>query len=186
MTTRRRFLQGMTTLAAASALPGELRAQSRSAAAWNSGDLVHLLPTVSDERMLIKASFVRALAKPPRLLVDKRTASARSTRRQRRALGVLHRRPAARPALHAAARRRRREKARRPLAAEDIPVSGREERIAAGADVYLPGRARRSQALPADAAAHPPRGAGPVVRARCADRERRPGLLGSRSEEHTS
>src|SRR6266581_468040 len=79
MTTRRRFLQGMTTLAAASALPGELRAQSKSAPAWNSGDLTHLLPTVSDERMLIKASFVRALAKPPRLLVDKRAASARRT-----------------------------------------------------------------------------------------------------------
>ena len=79
MTTRRQFLQGVTTLAAASALPGELRAQSRPVPAWNGGDLVHLLATVNDERMLIKASFVRALAKPPRLLVDKRAASARRT-----------------------------------------------------------------------------------------------------------
>src|SRR5258708_14537398 len=79
MTTRRQFLQGMTTLAAASVVPEELRAQSKSAPAWNGGDLVHLLPTVNDERMLIKVSFVRALAKPPRLLVDKRAASARRT-----------------------------------------------------------------------------------------------------------
>src|SRR6267378_2706722 len=77
MTTRRQFLQSMTTLAAASLAPEELRA--RSAPAWNGGDLVHLLPTVSDERMLIKASFARALAKPPRLLVDKRAAYARRT-----------------------------------------------------------------------------------------------------------
>jgi len=67
----------MTSLAAASAVPEELRAQS--APLWNGGDLVHLLPTVSDERMLIKASFSRALAKPPRLLVDKRAASTRRT-----------------------------------------------------------------------------------------------------------
>src|SRR5258708_24559656 len=79
MTTRRQFLQGMTTLAAASVVPEELRAQSKSAPLWNGGDLVHLLPTVNDERMLIKASFVRALAKPPRLLVDKRAASSRRT-----------------------------------------------------------------------------------------------------------
>jgi hypothetical protein len=34
---------------------------------------------LNDERMLIKASFVRALARPPRLLVDNRVASARRT-----------------------------------------------------------------------------------------------------------
>src|SRR5947199_295692 len=63
-------------------------------------------------------------------------------------------------------------------AAEDLSVRGREERIAAGADVHLPGWARRAQTLSADAAAHPPHRAGLVVRARCADRERRPGVLG--------
>lgn len=37
---------------------------------WRSGDVVHLIPTASHERLLLKVSFRRPLAQPPRLLVD--------------------------------------------------------------------------------------------------------------------
>src|SRR6266581_2757616 len=136
-------------------------------------------PAHRERRAHADQGVVRARASQTAPVARRQARGLRAQdRQQRRALGVFHRRPAARPTLHAAARRRRREKTCRPVAAEDLPVSGREERIAAGADVHLPGRARRAQTLSADAAAHPPRRAGPVVRARCADCDRRPGVLG--------
>ncbi|UCD57855.1 MAG: hypothetical protein JSV16_01725 [Candidatus Hydrogenedentota bacterium] len=39
---------------------------------WNAGSLVHLLPTVNHNRILIKTSFENALAEAPRLKVDER------------------------------------------------------------------------------------------------------------------
>lgn len=38
--------------------------------AWNQGKLVHILPTVSHERFLIKTSFEAPLGSPPVLEVD--------------------------------------------------------------------------------------------------------------------
>ncbi len=46
---------------------------------WNSGAVAHLLPTVSDRRMLLKASFQLAQSKPPRLAVGKRAVIGRMT-----------------------------------------------------------------------------------------------------------
>src|SRR5215510_15994069 len=37
--------------------------------AWDRGQLKHLLPTVSDTRLLLKASFVKPLGSPPRLRI---------------------------------------------------------------------------------------------------------------------
>jgi len=65
---RRRLLgAGAAALSA-----GWLPLAAPAADGWRSGDLVHLIPTASHERLLLKASFRRPLAQPPRLLVDGR------------------------------------------------------------------------------------------------------------------
>jgi hypothetical protein len=73
-TRRRDFLRASTAVALAAAVPAELfaqseKAQSPSGAAWDPGSLRHLLPTVGDTRMLIKASFKAPLESEPRLRV---------------------------------------------------------------------------------------------------------------------
>jgi len=46
---------------------------------WNAGPIVHLLPTVSHDRILIKASFERALTGTPRLGMDGERFPGRQT-----------------------------------------------------------------------------------------------------------
>jgi len=63
-----------------SALPAGLLAQSARpphAEGWDAGRVRHLLPTVSDTRVLIKASFTRALASPPVLRIGARSVTGR-------------------------------------------------------------------------------------------------------------
>jgi hypothetical protein len=73
-TSRRQFLRATSAAALSTAVPAELFAQAAAtsppSSAWDSGSVRHLLPTVSDSRMLIKASFDSPLAEPPTLLVD--------------------------------------------------------------------------------------------------------------------
>src|SRR4051794_13735390 len=84
---RRAFLAetfGATVLAR---LPAELLAQTASAtptSSWDSGRVRHLLPGVSANRMLIKASFTQALTAPPALKIGSRTVQGRvnDTRRE--------------------------------------------------------------------------------------------------------
>jgi hypothetical protein len=71
---RRKFLRNSTATALSLAVPADLFAQAASAAApasakWDAGSLLHLLPTVSDTRMLIKASFNAPLTEAPTLNV---------------------------------------------------------------------------------------------------------------------
>ena len=71
---RREFLRASTATALGIGLPGELFAQAGtapapSAGAWDAGLVRHLLPTVSDTRMLIKASFNAPLTDAPTLRV---------------------------------------------------------------------------------------------------------------------
>jgi hypothetical protein len=71
---RREFLRASTATALGIGLPGELFAQAGtapapSAGAWDAGLVRHLLPTVSDTRMLIKASFNTQLTDAPTLRV---------------------------------------------------------------------------------------------------------------------
>ena len=61
--TRRQFL---SATAASTTLP------LVAADSWQAGEAVHLLPTVSDRRILLKASFRKALASAPVLRVGKR------------------------------------------------------------------------------------------------------------------
>lgn len=71
---RRKFLRSSTAAALSLAVPADLFAQAVSASAptsavWDAGSLRHLLPTVSDTRMLIKASFSTPLTDAPTLNV---------------------------------------------------------------------------------------------------------------------
>jgi hypothetical protein len=71
---RRQFLRstGLTalSLAAPSDLFAEAAGASATVSAWDSGAVRHVLPTVSDTQMLIKASFTAPLAEAPVLRVD--------------------------------------------------------------------------------------------------------------------
>ena len=81
MNQRRKFLSrsaGAMSAAMFAHWPFEALAQpSVPAPDWDAGRVRHILPTVSDSRMLIKCSFDRPLSQPPRLQVDTQTASGR-------------------------------------------------------------------------------------------------------------
>ena len=67
---RRQLLTATITGAAAFAIAG--RAQEKS---WQPGSVRHLLPGVSHDRLLLKASFVRPITAPPTLRAGTRKAT---------------------------------------------------------------------------------------------------------------
>jgi hypothetical protein len=72
---RRDFLRAASAVALSSAVPADLFAQiaatgSASGSSWDAGSVRHLLPTVSDSRILIKASFNAPLTDAPTLRID--------------------------------------------------------------------------------------------------------------------
>ena len=72
---RRTFLAGSAGVMGAAVFQGVplgMLAQQGApppAQGWDSGQVRHLLPQVSDSRMLIKASFTRSLVAPPTLRI---------------------------------------------------------------------------------------------------------------------
>ena len=69
---RREFLVGNFGAALLASLPADAlsqRSNPPASAAWDAGQVRHLLPAVSDTRMLIKASFTRPLAAAPMLRI---------------------------------------------------------------------------------------------------------------------
>lgn len=80
---RRDFLRSTAAGSLLAALRPELLAQttgrSFSQGAWDAGSVRHLLPTVSDTQLLLKASFARPLTQPPSLRVDSATVRGRMT-----------------------------------------------------------------------------------------------------------
>ena len=73
-TTRREFLRATGAAALTAGMPADLLAQAAqtpqpAGAAWDPGAVRHLLPTVSDNRILIKVSFNAPLAEAPILRV---------------------------------------------------------------------------------------------------------------------
>lgn len=79
---RREFLIGNVGAALLASLPAEAFAQRTAppgSAAWDIGQLRHLLPTVSDTRMLVKASFTQPLPAPPTLRVGPTAVRGRMT-----------------------------------------------------------------------------------------------------------
>src|ERR687888_234130 len=77
MSTRRELLIGAVATGIASvgsSLIGPIAAEAKPVPpdGWDSGQLAHLLPTASHERLLIKASFVRPLSDAPVLTIASR------------------------------------------------------------------------------------------------------------------
>ncbi len=75
---RRKFLTQTMGAAFLASLPADdvaPRASQAGASSWDRGQVKHLLPTVSDSRMLIKASFVKPLAAAPRLRIGTATTT---------------------------------------------------------------------------------------------------------------
>src|SRR5207249_4958853 len=71
-TTRREFLRATGAAALTAGMPADLLAQAAptpTSTAWDAGSVRHLLPTVSDDRILIKVSFNGPLAEAPTLRV---------------------------------------------------------------------------------------------------------------------
>src|SRR6185312_9017925 len=69
MTTRRDFTIGASAAGLSAALVQAAPAADDNRQGWDQGKLLHLLPTVSHDRILIKASFGAALAGVPELHV---------------------------------------------------------------------------------------------------------------------
>ncbi len=80
---RRDFLRTAAAGSFLAALPPELHAQTSawpsSGGSWNDGAVRHLLPTVSDTQMLLKASFSAPLSQPPLLRVGTLAVRGRMT-----------------------------------------------------------------------------------------------------------
>ena len=82
---RRDFLRGSTIAAAASTfgllVPGDAASAPTlpSSPQWDAGRVRHLLPTVSDNRVLVKASFRSPLLEAPMLRVGGTTVRGRMT-----------------------------------------------------------------------------------------------------------
>src|SRR5262245_8159759 len=77
---RRRFLSGTFGATLLAGLPAHLLAEQARPpvqSSWDSGQLRHILPTVSDSEILIKASFATPLASAPNLKVGARTVPGR-------------------------------------------------------------------------------------------------------------
>jgi hypothetical protein len=75
---RRDFLRGFSVAAAGFGVPAEAYSQPSAVdAQWDAGILRHVLPTVSDTRMLIKASFNAPLSNAPVLRIDNETVRGR-------------------------------------------------------------------------------------------------------------
>src|SRR6266480_758982 len=79
---RREFLRASGAVALSAAVPADLFAQSAetplpSGPAWDPGSVRHLLPTVSDSRILIKASFNAPLPSAPTLRVGESSVAGR-------------------------------------------------------------------------------------------------------------
>jgi len=79
---RREFLTGTLGAAILAGWPADTFGQTNRAPTpndWDAGQVQHLLPTVSDTRLLIKASFTRPLASAPTLHIGARAVRGRMT-----------------------------------------------------------------------------------------------------------
>lgn len=79
---RREFLTKTMGAAALASIPADALAQRESRPSpttWDPGQVRHLLPTVSDTRMLIKASFAKPLTGAPRLRIGTTAVTGRMT-----------------------------------------------------------------------------------------------------------
>ena len=139
MTTRRDFALGAGSAGLSAALAPPVLAADHHIRTdgWDQGKLLHLLPTVSHDRILVKASFSAALAGAPELHVGE----ARTRGRKNSAVGDFWQFdvPGLKPPdpLSPCPDRRRWPRAVRALVAFDLPRAGCHAVAAASADLYL-------------------------------------------------
>ena len=149
---RRNFLRGSAAATLALGLPDDLFAQAatprRPRGNWDAGALRHLLPTVSDSRMLIKASFNAPLAECADAECRRHVGARPHGRYARRALALPCRRSRAGPRLFALAHRCARRSAVRAVGACDLSGARRTAAAVPAADLHLRRRARGPQFLP--------------------------------------
>jgi hypothetical protein len=72
--TRRQFLGSASGVLATAALGALKTSPVAAEAAWNSGQLAHVIPGANHERFLIKTSFIEPLHAPPQLVLGGRSA----------------------------------------------------------------------------------------------------------------
>ena len=180
---RRRFLAGGLGATLLASLPADLwagTAQAPAPAAWDPGRVVHLLPTVSDTAMLIKASFTRPLTNA----TDAANRGAeRSRARERHATAVLAvpcDRPGPGPPIHAFARGGGRHVVVRAVGPGDVSGRRRAARAVPGAVLQLCRRTRAPAArIPSFGDSPSPVASRAFVRAAGRRRQRRSRVLGS-------
>src|SRR6516165_9343380 len=154
---RREFLQASTATALGLGLSADLSAQPagtpvRPGATWDQGALRHVLPTVSDTRLLIKTSFNSALDGAPTLSVGGTSRARTHGRYARRALALLRHRPGAGATLHAVACRQKRTRAGAAVGDRHLSRPRRAAAAVPRAVLYLRGRPRGLEVPPHDGA----------------------------------
>ena len=72
---RRSFIQQSAALSALAGMSSQVSAFAKTADDWWQGDIVHLLPMVNDNRILLKTSFSKPLTDAPVLYIDGKPVS---------------------------------------------------------------------------------------------------------------
>ena len=148
---RRKFLRGSAGAALALGLPDDLIAQAATATApassWDAGGVRHLLPAVSDTRMLIKASFDAPMADAPTLMSAAHPCAAAWATRAA-SIGTSMPPTSHRAARTAVAHRGARRAAMRAVGAFDLSGPRRAAGAVPFADLHLRGRPRGPQIPP--------------------------------------
>ncbi len=178
---RRNFLRGSAAASLSLTVPAELMAQASSAAPasnWDAGAVRHLLPTVSDSRILIKASFNAPLAAAPTLRVGGTSVRGRmgDTRGEHWHFYATDLQPGRPYQLSLTGERG--APLCEPWELATFPGAGRPPGALPPADLHLRGRPRGAQ-VSADRDPQPPAAARAELRAAGGRRQRRSGLLGS-------
>ena len=76
---RRIFLSISAFLGSFLGFPSSAKNPSKNASPWRSGNVAHILPTVSDSELLVKVSFKVGVTAPPILQVGKQSVRGEAT-----------------------------------------------------------------------------------------------------------
>ena len=135
---RRAFLRGSTAAALGLAAPPDLFTSTASAQPnWDAGVVQHLLPAVSDQRILIKASFREPLLEGAGPACRQHGGRGPHERHGRRVLALPGDRSCPRASLYPVAHRQPRPHAVRAVDAVDVSRAGRAAVVVPGAVLHL-------------------------------------------------
>src|SRR5262249_24499016 len=186
MITRRELLysSAVSALTAKDSAAFNISAAFAQERAWDRGELVHVLPTVSHDRLLVKASFRYPLLSTPSLRIGASTFAGVQTDTH----GECWRFDAGdlKSATHVIARGKRWQGISRALAAHDFSSVRGRSRPAASAHIHVRGWPRcphpgeRQDPIFAECRSPAVADARPLVQTRCSHRQWRSCVLGSR------